>query len=293
MLRADLVGLERRETLEAHVEDRLRLRAGELELVHQPVPRRIGIGGAANQGDNRVEVVEGDEKAFEDVGPGLGATQLVLRPAGDDLALVVDVVVDQLAQAQRLRNAVHERDHVDAEARLDLGLLVEVVEDDVGHRAALQLDHDAHAGAVRLVAQVGDPVELLLPDEFGDLGDETAVAALLDLEGELGDDQRVLAALERLDVDAAPDPDAAAARAVGLPDMGRVHDAPAGEVRPLDVGHQTLEIDLRVIDVRRDRGVGLTQVVRRDVGRHADRDAGGAVDEQVREPRGQDQRLAL
>src|SRR5690606_42161076 len=35
-----------------------------------------------------------------------------------------------------------------------------------------------------------------------------------------------------------------------------------------------------------DRGLGdLAQIVRRDVGRHADGDAGGAVDEQVREAR--------
>ena len=40
------------------------------------------------------------------------------------------------------------------------------------------------------------------------------------------------------------------------------------------------------------RTVGdLAQVVRRDVGGHADRDADGAVDQQVREPRRQDGRL--
>ena len=33
-------------------------------------------------------------------------------------------------------------------------VLVEVVEDDIGHLAALQLDDDAHAVAIRLVAQV-------------------------------------------------------------------------------------------------------------------------------------------
>ena len=115
MLGADLVGLERGQALEAHVEDRLGLRAGQLELVHQPVARRVGVLRAADQRDHRVEVVERDQQALEDVGPRLGAAQLVLRPAGDDLALVVDVVVDQLPQAQRLRDAVDQRDHVDPE----------------------------------------------------------------------------------------------------------------------------------------------------------------------------------
>ena len=48
---------------------------------------------------------------------------------------------------------------------------------------------------------------------------------------------------------------------------------------------------VRVVDVGDDRVDRLAQVVRRDVGRHPDRDAGGAVHEQVREARRQDQRL--
>ena len=46
-------------------------------------------------------------------------------------------------------------------------------------------------------------------------------------------------------------------------------------------------------DVGLDRADRLAQVVRRDVGRHPDRDPGGAVDQQVGEARRQDQRLLL
>ena len=47
----------------------------------------------------------------------------------------------------------------------------------------------------------------------------------------------------------------------------------------------------RIVD-QRDAGVdNLAQIVRRDVGRHADRDAAGAVDQQVREFRRQNRRL--
>ena len=101
---------------EAHVEDRLRLQLGELELLDQAVAGGVGVGRGADQLDHRVEVVERDQQALEDVGAGLGAAQLVLGAAGDDLALVVDVGLDQLLQRQRPRHAVDERDHVDAEA---------------------------------------------------------------------------------------------------------------------------------------------------------------------------------
>jgi len=53
----------------------------------------------------------------------LRLTQLVLRAPGDDLALVVEVVADQLEQRQRLRDAVDERDRVVAERRLQRRVL--------------------------------------------------------------------------------------------------------------------------------------------------------------------------
>ena len=48
---------------------------------------------------------------------------------------------------------------------------------------------------------------------------------------------------------------------------------------------------VRVVDQRNRRLHDLTQVVRRDVGRHPDRDARRTVDEQVRNPRGKHCRL--
>ena len=88
------------------------------------------------------------------------------------------------------------------------------------------------------------------------------------------------------------DTDRAAARSVGLADPVGAHDhAAAGEVRALDVLHQPLGVDRRVVDEGAGGGDHLGQVVGRDVRRHADRDPGGAVDEQVREARRQDERL--
>ena len=56
---------------------------------------------------------------------------------------------------------------------------------------------------------------------------------------------------------------------------------------------QLLGSDIRVVDHRDRRVDHLAEVVRRDVRRHADRDAGRAVHEQVREARRQDGWLAL
>ena len=75
----------------------------------------------------------------------------------------------------------------------------------------------------------------------------------------------------------------AASGGVGVLDAVEPDDGAAGgQVGTGDVCHQVVEGGVRVLEQvpggRRD----LDQVVRRHVGRHADRDAGGAVDEQVR-----------
>jgi len=57
-------------------------------------------------------------------------------------------VFDQLGQRQHARPSRHDRQHDDAVGRLQLRVLEEIVQDDVGHLATFQLDDDAHAVTV-------------------------------------------------------------------------------------------------------------------------------------------------
>ena len=66
-----------------------------------------------------------------------------------------------------------------------------------------------------------------------------------------------------------------------------------GKVRAGHDLEEPLVVDLGVVDQRDDRVADLPEVVRRDVRRHADRDPGGAVDQQVRQPRRHHERLVL
>ena len=72
-------------------------------------------------------------------------------------------------------------------------------------------------------------------------------------------------------------------------------DAAGWEVRAGDELHQVLDRHVLaavvVVDQVAQRVAHLAQVVRRDVGRHADGDAAGAVDEQVGQGGGQHERL--
>ena len=65
------------------------------------------------------------------------------------------------------------------------------------------------------------------------------------------------------------------------------NDAPGREIGPRDDLHQLRQFDRRIVDHRDTRIDDFRQVVRRNVGRHADGDAARTVDQQVREAGGQ------
>ena len=298
MLLLDLARLERGEPLQAEVEDGLRLLAREVELRNEAVSRGVGVARAPDQLDHGVEVRQRDEQPLEDVCARLSPAQLELRATHDHVALVVDVVADELGEPQGARNAIDQRDHVRAEGGLHRGVLVELVERDLVVLAPLQLDHEPDAGLVRLVAQVRDLLQPALLDPLGDLLDQArpvvAAVALGHLVRHLGDDDGLLALPQRLDVRPRADDDPPAARLVSVLHALPADDDPAGrEVRALDVLHQADGVDVGIVDVGHHGIHGLAQVVRRDVRGHADRDPRRAVDEQVREPCRQYERLAL
>jgi hypothetical protein len=220
------------------------------------------------------------------------AAQFEDAAAGDHLAPVAQEGIEHLEQRQQPRLAVQQRDHVDAEHRLQRRLRVEVVQYDLGHLAALELDHDAHAVLVRLVAQLRYAVDLLVAHQVGDALEQPR---LVHLVGQLGHDDGLAAALVQfLEARARAHREAAAAALVGRGDLLRtVDDAGGGEVRTRHVLHQAGERDRRIIQQRHAGIDDLAEIVRRDVGGHADGDARGAVDQQVRHPCGQHRRLLL
>ncbi len=82
--------------------------------------------------------------------------------------------------------------------RLQLRVLEQVVQHDVGHFAALQLDDDADTVAIGFVANVRDAFDHLVAHQFRELLLEQRLVHLI---RELGDDDlRAIGLADRLDV---------------------------------------------------------------------------------------------
>ena len=288
----ELLGLERTQPAQRHVEDGVGLDLAQLEALDEAGAGVGGVGRPPDDPDHLVDVVDGDDQAFEDVGPGAGLIEPEAGPPLDHLHLVVEVVADHLADVEGAGDAVDQRDGVDPEGVLELGQLVELVEDDLGDGRVLELDHQPGPDpGRRLVAEVGDALEPLVVDQVGDLLHHPVLG---DLIGQLGDDDGGAALPHLLHVGDRPHLHRAPPGGQGVADAGGADDVrPGGEVGALDEPHQVLGLGLRVLEGVQAGRDHLAQVVGRDVGRHADGDPLRPVDQQIREPGREDRRLLV
>ena len=289
-LGAQLHLLEPAQVAQPQVQDRFGLHVRERELRDQHGLRLVLV---ADDLDHPVEIEERDDVPVENLQPRVDFAQPELRPPDQNLAPMIQKRPQHLAQRADLRRApVDQNVHVHREARLEIAVL----EQHLHHHlridvARARLQHHADV-LCALVAHVGQNGNLLGVDKIGQPFDQLA---LLNLIGDLGDHDLPGPAPQILDRPARPHTEPAFAGAVGLLDArALLDDDPAGrEIRALDVIEQRLVARVRRFDQMQAGAHQLVDVVRRDVGRHADRDAGRSVRQQVGERRRQDHRLAL
>ena len=224
--------------------------------------------------------------------PLLRLSEVELRPADDKLLLEGEVFIEYMAQREYLRLGlvIDEGEHIDGKARLKRGLREEAVEHHLRVRVALELDNYAHAVAVALVSEVGNALKALFVHLIGDV---LYKLAAVDLIWQLRHDySRALVLAVLLKLRARAHDDAPAPCGVGLAYAAAPHDdALCREVGSLDVLHEVIELRVRVIQHAHTGVDDLGEVVGRYIRRHADGDAGRAVDEEIREARGEHARL--
>ena len=311
--RGNFLAAERGQALQAQIEDGARLRFRQAAIAvgvervarigdqrdqrrhvlrrpgarHQRLARGGGVRRGADEADDLVDIGDGDGEADLQMRAVARLGEAELGAPRDDLFAEIDEGAQHVLQRQHFRPAAVQRDHVDARSSIAARVALELVQHHVGHRVALQLDDDAHAVAIGFVAQIGDALDLLFAHEVGDALDQRRLVHLI---GNLGDDDRLAILAHRLDLGLGAHDDRAAAgryRRCGCR-RGRGSSPPVGKSGPGTISISSATV-MSGRSIMRDRGVDdLAEIMRRDVGRHADGDAAGAIDQQIGKARRQD-----
>ena len=158
-------------------------------------------------------------------------------------------------------------------------MLVKLIQNDLWLGASFELDKNAHAIAIGFVAHVGDVVDDFVIHQLGDALDQ---CGFVDLIGNLGHDDPLPSLRQVLDCRLGAYGEAAAAIGIGLLDSAAaIDEAASGEIRAFDDLEKLFERGLRILHQSDRRIHDLSQVVRRNVGRHADGDSVRSIDQKI------------
>ena len=197
-----------------------------------------GIGRGRDHLDHPGQGVEGGGQTLHHLQPVLRPLEGMAGAPDQGEFAVVEEFLQQLAQGELDRLAVHQGQQDRAVVALQRRAALQFREDLFGVGVAAQLHHHPHAVAVGFVADVGDAVELAVVHLLRQLLDPARLAQLI---RQLGDHHGTalvapLARLDLLDVGDAPHGDAAPPVEVGVAHAAAgEHFAAGGEVGP---GHQ-------------------------------------------------------
>ncbi len=227
--------------------DAIQFGAAQIDFLAGEILEEIfaSFGTAArltNRLDDVVEVIERNLVAKENVFAVASLAEEEGSAAADDFDAVVKEGADGCVEREFLGLTVVNGQEDHRKRLLHLGVLVELVEDNLVLGAALEADDDAHAVAVGFVAEfvAGDVSDDALVDEFGDTLDELG---LVDLIGNLGDDDGLTAAGDVFDAALGAHDEAAASSAVSVGNIVLAEDeATSWEVGTLHMFEAELEI---------------------------------------------------
>ena len=280
------------ESTKLHVEDVVGLHLVEVEGCHESGAGRCRVLGGPDDGNDVVDVDDGQQQSLDEVQPVLGLVELEVGAPQRDLEAMVEVDLQHLLQTEGSRLSLDQADGVDREGVLELGELVQPLQQGLRVDAVLDLYHQTGAvGQVGEVLDVGDAGDLLGLHQGLDLVDDALRA---DHVRQLGDDDAAASRGDLLDAGGGADLEGALAGSVGASDAVKADDPPAGgQIRSRHEAHDLLEISVRVVEHVTQGRNDLDEVVWRNVGGHPHRDARRSVDEQVREGGRQNRRLGL
>ena len=276
----ELVLLKVGELTQTHLNDCASLNLVKVETLSQALTCLVGGLTAADDVDNLINVVAGDNQTLEDVSTFLGFLKLKLSAANHHLMAMLQEVVEHVAQVHSLWASLHEANVVHAERRLQFGHLIELVEQHIGVEVLLHINNDAHTVTVALVVDVRNAVNSLVLDQTCDILDELS---LIYIVRNLGNDDTVVPVLA-LDLGFRANHNAAFTSLKCIfHALISVDYTSSWEVGGNDVFHQALGVDVGILEHRKACINRLGEVVWRHVGCHTHSNTRATINQQVRE----------
>src|SRR6185295_18584962 len=124
----NLLLFQRRKTAKLHVEDGLRLGLRQVVGAHELSAGIIGVFTLADDLDHLVQIGDGDQEAFKNVGAAASAIEVKLGAALDHVTAVVDKVAERAFERQQPRLVVDQREHLHPESGLERSVLEQLVD---------------------------------------------------------------------------------------------------------------------------------------------------------------------
>ena len=265
ILGMELVHTQTCELGKTHVDNSLRLNLVELETLLQ-----VALGVARSLGGtydvhHLVDVVAGDDQTLEYVGTLLRLLEVELGAADGYVVTMLHEVLHAFLKSEQTWASLYQGDAVDRERRLHGCHFVELVEDYVGVGVTLHVHHDTHTLSARLVVDVGDARNLAFLHEVGYACHEVGLVHSVRY---LCDDNLVVG-IAALNLRLGAHHDSAAASLVGLLHSGESVDIGAcWEIGSLDVLHESVDVDVGIVDIGAASVNHLAKVVCRNVCSH-------------------------
>ncbi len=278
----NLLNFQLGDLVELGVENRIDLDFIELERGHQLLGGiRLALA-LTDDADGAIEGVEDDLETLKDVNPLAKLLQLELEALAHRRQTKVEEIAQYFLEPEpaRLRLAVgigHQASQVDREVFLQCRVLIEICHHQV--RIGIGFDFQGDAQTIFLVGFVREVDKLRQLAGRDDLADIAFQRPLVDAIGDRRDHD-LLFPVCLLDLPFGLDADAALAVFVGLAQRRPIGDnlPSKGKIGSFDFIEQRRGRGFRVVDQHHRGANHVRQIVRRNVGGHADGDAGGPVD---------------
>ena len=205
--------------------------------------------------------------------PLLGLFQIEEASAGNDCLAESEKLLEDLFQGQNPGLPVNNSKVDHPKGNLHGRAFVELAYENFRADILFQVQHDPNPVPVGLIPKVLNTLDLLLPNQVSDLFDQFC---LVHRVGQLCENNALpVCPLVPLDQGSSTYPDDPFSRPVGIPDpLLPVDDPAGGKIRTGNVLQEIVFVYFRVLDESDQSIHQFTQIVRRNVRCHANRDSG-------------------